>query len=89
MQCSSSARAARARGQPTDGPVVSKDRIEFFNFAIEFFDQFRNFHQNFSEFSKFSAILIEFGSRIKEDQGSLVVSKKASLGETLNENAMS
>ena len=38
-----------------------KDRIEFFNFAIEFFDQFRNFHQNFSEFSKFSAILTEFG----------------------------
>ena len=42
------------RGEP-------KDRIEFFNFAIEFSDQFRNFHQNFSEFSKFSAILTELG----------------------------
>ena len=41
--------------------MPTKDRIEFFNFAIEFFDQFRNFHQNFSEFSKFSAILTEFG----------------------------
>ena len=41
--------------------ILLKDRIEFFNFAIEFFDQFRNFHQHFSEFSKFSAILTEFG----------------------------
>ena len=40
---------------------AAKDRIEFFNFAIEFSDHFRNFHQNFSEFSKFSAILTEFG----------------------------
>ena len=43
------------------GCIRTKDRIELFNFAIEFSDQLRNFHQNLSELCKFSALLTEFG----------------------------